>query len=76
MLTPYQKSKISYLTPNRHEDGEDDRGVVVEQVRDLGQDAGVLEKPIIAVSVALGTHDCLPHAILVANVKTVMNISR
>lgn len=44
------------LTPQRHEDGEENRGRVVKEVRCSGRAAGRAEAPEIARAVAQGTH--------------------
>lgn len=47
----------SSLTPERHEAGERNGEVVVEQVADARIDARVGQVPVVAVLVALRTHD-------------------
>lgn len=44
------------LTPQRHEDGEEDGGGVVEEVRSSGGAAGGAEVPEVTGSVTQGTH--------------------
>lgn len=44
------------LTPQRHEDGEENSGRIVKEVRRSGRAAGRAEAPEIARAVAQGTH--------------------
>jgi hypothetical protein len=44
------------LTPERHEDGEEDGALVVEEVHDLGMEAGLLQLPVVAKVIASRTH--------------------
>lgn len=44
------------LTPQGHEDGEENSGRIVEEVRRSGSAAGRAEAPEIARAVAQGTH--------------------
>ncbi len=61
------------LTPDGHEDGEDDGGTVVEQVGDFGEGARVLQAPVRAVHVALRTHGRVAHLVLVAYLQAAKN---
>ena len=58
------------LTPEGHEDGEEDGGVVVEEVGHLGQEARVRELPIITEVITNGTHRQVTNTLLVANFET------
>ena len=45
------------LTPEGHEDGEEDSGWVVEEIGDLGEEARASQLPVLAQFVAQRTHD-------------------
>jgi len=44
------------LTPEGHEDGEEDGALVVEEVHDLGVQAGLLQLPEVAKFITSRTH--------------------
>ena len=44
------------LTPEGHEDGEEDCALVVEEVHDLGVEASLLQLPVVAKVIARRTH--------------------
>lgn len=56
LLETYTLKHTGNLTPQRHEDGEEDGCGVVEEVRGSGGAAGRAEPPEIAGSVTEGTH--------------------
>ena len=58
------------VTPDPHEDGEEDGGVVVEDIRQLRVEASLPQVLVITQVVARGTHHRLAHSILIANIIT------
>lgn len=52
----YALTRTRNLTPQRHEDGEEDGGGVVEEVRGSGGAAGGAEVPEVTGSVTQRTH--------------------
>ena len=50
------KQNIHFLTPERHEDGEEDGALVVEEVHDLRVETSLLQLPVFAEVVAGRTH--------------------
>ena len=68
--------KLFQPTPERHEDGEEDRAVVVEEVGHLGEEAGVRQLPEVAEDVTHGAHRQVADAFLVADLETETEVLR
>ena len=45
------------LTPEGHEDGEENRGLVIKEIHDLGVLARLVEVPVVAEVIASRTND-------------------